>query len=267
MSEAVTADRVGFSYGSNQVISDLSFEVEEGEILGIIGMNGSGKTTLLRLIAGWLEPDDGEIRVFDRSVGNLSGSERAKTIGLLSQSVEFAFDTGVLEMVLLGRSPYLGRFEEVRPHDIEVAQWAMEMTDTWEFREKPVSSLSAGERQRILIARSIAQSTPILLLDEPTSNLDIAHQRMVMDNISWMQKEKNTTVLFVSHDVNLTCRYADRILLLGEGKRIAWGPGSEVLTRGNLRDTFGVDLVIEERAGRKIILEWENGETHAPWEQ
>ncbi|MFQ6102873.1 MAG: ABC transporter ATP-binding protein [Candidatus Glassbacteria bacterium] len=266
MSYAIRVEEVSFKYDSKQVIYDLSFGVEEGEALGIIGKNGSGKTTLLRLIAGWLHPQRGGIEVFGRKIREMSDNERSRTLALLSQSVEFSFETSVFEMILLGRAPYIGRFQEPRPVDIEVVKWAMELTDTWELRKIPVSQLSAGERQRAMISRAFAQQTPILLLDEPTSNLDIAHQRMVMDNISWLRKERNITVMLVSHDVNLTSRYSDRMLMMTEGRKVALGPGLEVLTGSNLRATYGVDLVIEERGGRKVVLEWENGGKLVPWE-
>jgi len=267
MKEALTIEDVCFSYDSKRVVGNLNFRAAEGEIVGVIGKNGSGKTTLLRLIAGWLKPESGEVKLFGRNVATMNTVERARTLAFLSQSSEFTMDMRVYELILLGRAPYLGRFQEPGSTDLEMTRWAMEMTDTWAFRSSPVSSLSAGERQRVMMSRALAQGTPVLLLDEPTSNLDIAHQRMVMDNITWMRKEKRTTVVLVSHDVNLTSRYTDSVLLMAEGRKVAWGPGPEVLTRGNLKDTYGVDLVIEERRGKKIVLQWENGDTCAPWEQ
>jgi len=267
MSEALRTEGVCFSYDSKQVVESMDLNVTRGEIVGVIGKNGSGKTTLLRLIAGWLKPGAGEVSLFGRSLDGMNSNGRAKALALLSQSAEFTMDTSVFELVLLGRAPYLGRFQEPERADLEMVRWAMEMTDTRAFSLKPVSSLSAGERQRVMISRVLAQGTPILLLDEPTSYLDIAHQRMVMDNIAWLRKERGTTVLLVSHDVNLTSHYTDRVLLMADGRKVAWGPGLEVLTKNNLKDTYGVDLVIEERQGKKIILEWEDGETRVPWDQ
>lgn len=266
MGALILVEAVGFSYAAKEVIRGISFDVAAGEVLGIIGKNGSGKTTLLRLLAGWLRPASGRIEVKGRTVGGMPAHERARTVAILSQAWEPAFELRAREAVLLGRAPYLGRFEETRPVDLDVSRWAMEMTDTWELRERPVSLLSAGERQRVMISRVLAQETPVLLLDEPTANLDIAHQRMVMDNISWLVRAKGVTVVLVSHDVNMAARYADRLLMIAEGRKIALGATPGVITPENLRETYGLDLVVEERKDGKVVLEWEGGGRRATWE-
>jgi iron complex transport system ATP-binding protein len=263
---AIKVDAVDFSYNARNVIRGISFSVGEGEVAGVIGKNGSGKTTLLRLIAGWLAPAGGVIEVKGKRVKDMAARERARIIAVLSQTWESAFDLKARDVVLLGRAPYLGRFEETRPIDLDTARWAMEMTDTWELRERPVSLLSAGERQRVMISRVLAQEAPVLLLDEPTSGLDIAHQKMVMNNLSWLVKAKRTAVVLVSHDVNMAGRYADRLLMMADGKKTAWGTCPGVITAENLRETYGLDLVVEERQGRKIVLEWEDGGRRATWE-
>jgi iron complex transport system ATP-binding protein len=262
---AVVIDSVDFSYEARQVLQGISFSVEEGEIAGIIGKNGSGKTTLLRLIAGWLQPSGGRIEVKGKKVKAMAARERARTIAVLSQSWETIFHLSARDVVLLGRAPYLRRFEETRPLDLRSAEWAMEMTDTLELGDRPMSLLSSGERQRVMISRVLAQEAPVLLLDEPTSGLDIAHQRTVMDNISWLVKEKRLAVVLVSHDVNMAGRYADRLLMMADGRKTAWGPCPGVITKENLRETYGVELVVEERDGKKIVLEWEDGGRRATW--
>ncbi len=265
-SRAIRADALRFSYGEKAVVDDLSFDVPAGEILGIIGRNGSGKTTLLRLMTGWLRRDSGNVEVFGEDIERMTRGRRARTISLLTQLTDVSFEIRVIDLVLLGRAPYLGKFQESGSDDLEIIRWAMELAEVWDFRNRSVTELSAGERQRVMIARTVAQDTPLLLLDEPTSALDIAHQKLVMENLFWLKKTKGRTILLVTHDVNLAGRYADRVLMIESGKRVAWGPSSDVIRESNLRRTFGVDLVVEERHGKKVVLEWEDGGAPAPWE-
>jgi iron complex transport system ATP-binding protein len=262
---AVRVDGLRFSYGEIEVIEGLTFDVPGGEILGVIGRNGCGKTTLLRLLTGWLRRSSGTVEVFGQDVERMTRDRRAKTLSLLTQIADVSFEIRVADLVLLGRAPYLGRFQESGPDDHEIIRWAMELSDVWDFRNRSITELSAGERQRVMIARTIAQDTPVLFLDEPTSALDIAHRKLVMENLFWLRKKKGKTILLVTHDVNLTGRYADRVLMIAGGKRVAWGPCSEVIDETSLRETFGVDLVVEERHGTKVVLEWENGEHSVPW--
>lgn len=263
---AIRVDSLSFSYGSEGVIDELSFEVAAGEILGVIGKNGSGKTTLLRLLTGWLTASSGTVEIFGEDAGRMTRNRRARTLSLLNQMTEVSFEIRVNDLVLLGRAPFLGRFQESGPDDIELGRWAMELTGVWDFRSRSVMELSAGERQRVMISRAVAQDAPILLLDEPTSALDIAHQKLIMENLFWLKKTKGKTIVLVTHDVNLVSRYADRVLMLSEGRRVAWGPCSEAIEENNLRKTFEVSLVIEERHGKKIVLEWENGGQPVAWD-
>lgn len=231
-------------YGSIKVLENVSFSVNSGELVGLLGPNGSGKTTLLRAISRTLKPKVGTVFLDEVDVFSIKSSEVAKKLAVVPQSSSLEFDFTVLDLVLMGRHPHMGRFERESQTDLEIAKEAMLLTGTWHLAEKPINELSGGERQLVMIARALAQKPKVLLLDEPTSHLDISNQIGIMDLLKKICKEKGIAALAVFHDFNLASRYCDSLILLHKGKIFAIGQVEEVLTEENLRKVFNVEVTV-----------------------
>jgi len=236
----LTADRVTFAYNGHPVICELSLTVAEGELVGLIGPNGAGKTTALRVLAGQRIPGAGTVLLDNRNVGGLSSLARARQIGLVPQGESLAWPLTVEEIVALGRAAHRGWLLSLSALDREVIAWALACTNLTEFRDRPMDKLSGGERQRTLIARALAQQTAVLLLDEPTANLDIHHQLQVLDLVHELVNTRKLAAVLAIHDLTLAARYCDRLVLLHAGCVIASGSPEAVLTPDNLRTAFGV---------------------------
>lgn len=225
---AVEIKNLHFGYEATDLFSNFSLTVSEGEFFGIIGPNGAGKTTLIRLMAGILRPRLGDVMILDKNIKSLSRIEIAKMVGFVPQESFFAFDFTVLEVVLWGRHPYLKRFQRPKSEDLKSIYEALEFTDTLQFKDKSINRISAGEKQRVILARSLAQGTKILLLDEATAHLDITHQLAVLDILNRLH-QKGVTVIFLAHDLNLASSHCSRILLLDKGRIVACDKPENVL--------------------------------------
>ncbi len=247
---------VEFSYGSRKVLENITFEVSEGEILGILGPNGSGKTTLLRCINRVLEAKKGSILIDGTDIRKLSRKEIAKNIGVVPQDSAIHFPFTVFDIVLMGRTPHLGRLEQEGSEDIETAKKAMEITNTKHLADRLIDEISGGEKQRVIIARALAQEPKILLLDEPTLHLDINHQLEILELLRKLAIKNRLTIVLVSHDLNLASRYCHRMILLKTGKIHSAGKPQDVLTKDNIRDVFKIDVKIDynEKAGILNII-------------
>ncbi|MFC1503839.1 ABC transporter ATP-binding protein [Spirochaetota bacterium] len=233
-------------YGSDIIIQNISFGVDQGELIGIIGPNGSGKTTLLRAITKILPLKDGEIFVDGRDIHHLQRRELARNISVVSQNTETGFFT-VDEFVIMGRIPYFRRLQFIETHaDMEIAEKYMKLTDTWKLKNKLMNELSGGERQLACIARALVQEPKILLLDEPTAHLDITHQVGIMDVIRRLNRELSLTVLIVLHDLNLASEYCKRIMLLSGGTVHTIGSPHEVLTYTIIEKVYKTVVVVKE---------------------
>lgn len=233
-----------FWYDSYPVLKGITFSIEPGEIVTLIGPNGSGKSTFLRCLARILVPQHGAIYLDGRNLANLSGRELATLLGYVPQEGRETFPLSVYETVLLGRKPYITW--TVTQRDREVVEGILRFLKLEEFAEKTLSSLSGGEKQRVIIARALAQEPAIILLDEPTSNLDIRHQLEVLRLLQFLSQEKKMTVLMVLHDLNLAARFSKKLLLLHKGKIFAAGSPQAVLTLENIRAVYGVEVRIRE---------------------
>jgi iron complex transport system ATP-binding protein len=219
--------------------------VRKGEFVGVIGPNGSGKTTLLKIFYRLLSPQQGEV-FFDRlSLKKMSRGEIAKKIAVVAQETYPAFPFRAIEMVLMGRSPYLGHLMFESPKDLEIAKKAMEWTETLPISQRPIDELSGGERKRVYIARALAQEPEMILLDEPTSNLDIHHQVEFLDLVLSLNREKGLTILMASHDLNLASEYCDRLIFLQNGKIYKMGSPEEVMTRENIEKVYGCEVWVD----------------------
>jgi len=242
----LTIDGIDCAYGSIDVLKNINFVVNSGEFLGILGPNGSGKTTLLRGISRVLKPKKGAILIDEKDVYTMKTADVAKQMAVVPQTTPITFDFTVLEVVLMGRNPHMGRFQMEGKQDLEIAKNAMELTRTWEFADRSVTELSGGERQRVIIARALTQEPRILLLDEPTTHLDISNQLEIMDLIKNLCETKNLLIVAVFHDFNLAARYCDSIILLKEGKIVAAGKSEDTLTSENVRKVFSVDTIVKK---------------------
>ncbi|MEM2896095.1 MAG: ABC transporter ATP-binding protein [Candidatus Bathyarchaeia archaeon] len=234
---------VEFYYGSSKVLEEISFSFEKGEIVGIIGPNGAGKTTLLRTISGILKPYKGSVLIDDRHVHSMDEKEIAKELGMVKQDQSIGFSFTALEIVLMGRNPYLSRFQLEGSKDFEVAKEAMEITGTWHLANRSINEVSGGERQKIIIARALAQMPKILLLDEPTLHLDINNQLEIMELLKRLCVKNDLLILMAMHDFNLAANYCKKLMLLDKGRIVSIGKPEEVLTEENIFRVFKVRVI------------------------
>jgi iron complex transport system ATP-binding protein len=241
----VQLKKVGFRYAKDWVLKDVSFQISEGEFLGIIGPNGSGKTTLLKIIDRILMPQEGGIWLNGESINEMKRDALARMIAVVPQDSPITFSFSVKEIVLMGRAPYLGRLRFEGKRDYEIAHRAMEVTDTLPFADRSINELSGGERQRILIARALAQQPQIILLDESTAFLDIKHQIDFFDLIKTLNRKEGMTVISVTHDINLASLYCDRMILLNAGNIHCMGTPNEVITEPNIKEVYETDVSVD----------------------
>jgi iron complex transport system ATP-binding protein len=249
---------------STLALRDVTFGVGAGEIAAVIGPNGCGKSTLLRCIAGLLAPRAGRVLFEGEEVVQLAPRRRAQSIALLPQQSEINGDLTVEEMVLLGRTPHLSGYGAPSKRDYEIVEHALERTSTRALRSRSVAQLSGGERQRVLLARALAQQPRVLLLDEPTSNLDLKFQYEVLNLVFYLVRREKLCVVVVLHQINLASSLADTMLLLnGDGSTRARGAASEVMTREHLEAVYGVPLqiVTHAKSGRpQAAADWAFGD-------
>ncbi len=245
MNTVLSARNLHFAYNGRPVLAGISFDLAVGEFLGLVGPNGAGKSTLLRLLLGILKPGGGEARLRDEPLGALPRAEVARRTAFLPQGAHADFAFTVREVVAMGRTPYLGRFRPEGPEDREAIRRAMEQTETAAMADRLVTELSGGERQRVFLARAFAQTTPLLLLDEPNANLDLLHAFQLVDLVQGHVR-RGAAVIAALHDLNLAARVCDRILVLKDGAVAALGPPAQVLTTALLASVFGV----KARVGR-----------------
>lgn len=243
---------LSFAYQHNSILKNISFTVMPGQLLGLLGPNGVGKSTLLKCVAHLLPLQQGEITLFDTNIFILSIKERAKLISLVPQGAQHPFPISVVDTIMMGRMPYLNF--KVTADDKNKVFEVLQLFDLEEFALKKMNELSGGERQQVLIARSIAQEPRLLLLDEPTSNLDLRNQIDVLQKISDIVKKKKLTAIMAIHDINLAVMFCDIIVLLKDQSIYAEGQSKEIITQENLWKVYGVETTIVEKQNRNHIL-------------
>lgn len=229
------------SYGKRTILNGISTDIAAGRITAVMGPNGCGKTTLLRLIGGLLEPTAGQVFVDGRDVGSYRPREMAQKVAFVRQHAQTDFDFSAFETVLMGRNPWQRRLQNESQEDWDIVERCMRQTGTWELRYAKPAQMSGGELQRVMIARALAQQTPVLLMDEPVSNLDIAHQ---IDVMHLLKEAEGKTTLIVIHDLNLALHFCDDLLLLHDGRCLYHGPIAEGLTEENISTVYGVGASI-----------------------
>ena len=253
------ASDVSFSYGgaaARPVLDRVSVDVERGTILGLLGPNGSGKTTLLRIIAGILKPHAGTVVLDGERVGTFTKRRLAQRIAVVPQETHSTFDFTALDIVLMGRYPHLGAFELEGADDLAIAHDALGATGTEALAERSFGTLSGGEKQRVVIASALAQAADILLLDEPTASLDLGYQFEVASLLQRLNRERRTTMIVSTHDLNLAASLCGRVVLLKDGSVLAQGATEAVLTAANIRILYGIDADVRfhERARHLTVV-------------
>lgn len=253
-------EHLSFRYGKKRgyvsdergswVVKGMNFSVRQGEIFGVIGPNGSGKSSLLKVLAKLAEPQEGTVRLFRERLDALSRDAIARQVAYMPQDLSSDFAFTALDMVLMGRFPYRQRSKwsllgwEQRSDHL-VVQQAMEQADVTHLADREMGTLSAGERQRVLLARALAQEPSVLLLDEPTAHLDLQHQLDLCRILKRVHAQHGMTVLLVSHDINLASQYCDRVLIMKEGCRMYLGSPLDVITQPNLKEVYGCQVLID----------------------
>lgn len=233
------------------ILEDVSFCVQEGEVLGIVGPNGSGKTSLLKVLARLMRPLQGRIDLFGQELASMAQQEIARLVGVVQQDTQQLFPFTVAETVLMGRFPHrphgrwTGGFGWESREDVTIAEQAMMMVDILHLAHRAVTDLSGGERQRAMIARALAQTPKVLLLDEPTAFLDLQHQVEICSVLLRLKEESRLTVILVSHDLNLVSQYCDRILLLDRGRVVRLGRPEEVIEPGALESVYRCRVLVD----------------------
>jgi iron complex transport system ATP-binding protein len=246
MSDAIAVSHLSHAYNGPPVLDDVSFGIDQGQFFIIIGPNGSGKSTLLKLLAGLLPLQSGAIDLLGKSIDDYTTRHLAQRISYVPQNVAVEFPFSVTQVVLMGRAPHLGVLGFEGPQDLELAQNAMETTDVAHLARRRMDQLSGGERQRVFIARAICQQPEIVLLDEPTAALDLAHQARVMDLMERLKARQGVTIVMISHDLNLAAMYADQLLLLSQGRPASMGAPNGVLDYNVLEKVYGCTLLVDE---------------------
>ncbi|WP_067048352.1 heme ABC transporter ATP-binding protein [Methanofollis ethanolicus] len=250
----VRTEDLGVAYGDVRVLEAVSLAVTEGSFIGVLGPNGSGKTTFLRALSRILEPSAGTVSIEQKELSEFSIRELATRVGAVPQETGVTFAFTVEEIVQMGRHPYLGPLSSLKEEDYTICRHAMEQTNTAHLADRLITEISGGERQRVLIARALAQQPKVLLLDEPTSHLDISHQIEILSIIRGLTPR--VTVIGVFHDLNLAACFCDRIVLLEKGRVVAAGTPAEVLTDETIRRVFGVGMMVRTHplTGRPYLV-------------
>jgi iron complex transport system ATP-binding protein len=244
MTARIAADAVSFAFGARMAVADASIAAESGELVAILGPNGSGKTTLLRMLAGLAPPSTGAVRLDGAPLGRLTRREIARRLALVPQDPRVDFPFTALEVVLMGRAPHQRGLGLPGVRDLAVAREALALVDAGALAARAIDRLSGGERQRVFVARALAQEPSVLLLDEPTTHLDLGHQLAIHEVLRRLCRERGLACVTVVHDLNLAMTYADRVALLAGGRVVATGAAGDTLTPERIAAVFGVQVSV-----------------------
>ncbi|MBN2325051.1 MAG: ABC transporter ATP-binding protein [Spirochaetes bacterium] len=255
MNTLIEAKRIGVEYDGEYVLRGVSVGIEKGDFISILGPNGSGKTTLIRALLGLVGVREGTVRFLDRPVTDYRPRELARRVSFLPQNPPVTLPFLVRDIVMMGRFPYLGRFEIEREKDVAAAEHAMDIMGVKKLAGRHLTELSGGEVKRVFIAQAVAQESDILFLDEPTASLDISYQVGIFEMLETFNAKMGKTVVLVTHDINHAARYARRILLLKEGKVVHEGSAEEVVQGEELSRVFDIRITVErDRHGKPFVI-------------
>ncbi|MBR8700534.1 Ferric enterobactin transport ATP-binding protein FepC [Fusobacterium sp. DD29] len=232
---------ISFERNGKKILKNISFDMYSEEIVGVIGPNGSGKTTLLKTLNNINEKNSGTIKVKGKDISEFEDKELARNISFMNQNTNIGFDFPCIDVVVLGRYPYLDKFQEYSKKDMEIARKYMELTNTLKFEDKSILSLSGGERQRVLFAKTLTQEAQIVLLDEPTASLDMKYEDEIFRILQGV-KEEGKSIIAIIHNLRTAIKYCDRLILLSEGEIIQCGTPEEVITEENLKKIYNIDV-------------------------
>jgi iron complex transport system ATP-binding protein len=249
--KAIESKGISFSYNATETIKEVSVSLEQQEFVGIIGPNGAGKSTLLRILCGILKPAKGDILIFNKNMRELIQRTIAQNIAFVPQETYFTLNFSVEDIVLMGRFPYLRAFQRETNEDLAATEHALIFAHVEEFRKRPINSLSSGERQRVVLARALAQQPKILLLDEPTSHLDLHHQYAIMELLKKLNSE-GTSIIIVNHDLNLASLYCQRLILIHKGAVYSEGSPESLLNENTLKSVYKTEVKIVKHPDRKV---------------
>jgi iron complex transport system ATP-binding protein len=242
----LSVDGVECRYGSVKILEDVSITLNDGDFVGILGPNGSGKTTLLKSISRTLKPHKGTILLDKTDIYSIKSVDFAKQLAVVPQESTIGFSFTAFDIALMGRNPHMSRFQMETEKDISIVRKAMNLTNTWHLAQRPINELSGGEKQRVIIARALAQEPKVLLLDEPLTHLDMINQLEIMDLVKDLCTREGLIVMAVIHDLNLAARYCNKALLLNKGRVFSGGSLDTVLTSENIKSVFKVDAIVKK---------------------
>lgn len=255
----ISTKNLNISYGTVDIVKDLNLEIPKGKITTIIGSNGCGKSTILKTIARILQPKSGDIYINNKNIKGEKPKDIAKVMAVLPQSPTAPAGLTVEELIAYGRFPHQKGFGTLKKEDKDIITWALKSTGIEEFRERAIEDLSGGQRQRAWIAMALAQQTEILILDEPTTYLDLAHQLEVLKLLEKLNKEQGTTIVMVIHELNNAARFADHMIGVKQGEVVCQGSAFEVMTKDNLKKLFNIDaeIVNDPRNNRPVCITYD----------
>jgi len=254
----LSIENLNIGYDDSIIVEDLSLVIEKGEIVTIIGPNGSGKSTCLNCLTRYIKPISGHVMLDDENIYLKHIKDFSKRVAILSQHNNLNGNITVEQLVSYGRSPHKRWYERRSPEDHEIVEQAMRYTDIFKYKDNSINSLSGGERQRVWISMALAQTPDLLLLDEPTTYLDISHQLELMEMIKSINRDKGITVIMVLHDLNQASHYSDKIVLMKSGRVFAHGTPKEVINCKNLREVYDIDCHICEYQDKSIVIPLSN---------
>ena len=249
----IKMSEIEYYFENKAILNKINIQIKQKEILGIVGPNGSGKTTVFNILCGLIKPTKGNIFIDGININNLSITQKSKLIALAPQNTIFPEDISVFELTVMGRNPYMNLLSWESLDDNELAVQYINRVGILQLASKKLKHISGGERQLALIAMVLCQETPIILLDEPTSNLDIKNQLHIMDNINAIRESSNKTILINLHDLNLAAKYCDKIIFLKNGTVFSQGTPNEVITSENIRNVYGISANVLNSSTHPIV--------------
>ena len=252
MKSLVDINDIKFSYDEKEVLKGITLNFDKGKFYSIIGPNGCGKTTLIKNISNLISPKKNTVFIDNKDLVSMTSKEIAKILASVPQNIHINYEFKVYDVVMMGRVPHKGRFEGYNKEDKELVKKAMDKADIWKFKDKLVTELSGGELQRVVAARALAQDTDIILLDEPTSHLDLQYQIEFLKIFKDICNDK--VIIAVLHDLNLVSLFSDEIIMLKDGKIVDIGETDEVMTKKNIKNLYNIDVEIYKDNNKRYIL-------------